>query len=118
MFLILSIGSAAAYREVWCRNRLLFDFDFFFDRLLRFEFRLVFLPEQGAGVDRSCCCLPEPLPVSAICIGGARVDRLLLLLLPEPVSAIGVGNSERPLVEDIDLAVDPVEIFAFRLAFS
>ena len=34
------------------------------------------------------------------------------------VTEAGVGDSERPLVEDIDWAVDPVEIFAFRLAFS
>ena len=40
------------------------------------------------------------------------------------VTEAGVGNSERPLVEDIDClfdintAVDPVEIFAFRLACS
>ena len=56
-----------------------------------FEFRSVFV--TGAGV--------------SFRVAGARAG----------VEAC-VGYSERPLVEDIDWAVDPVEIFAFQLAFS
>ena len=39
-------------------------------------------------------------------------------IVPVDVTGACVGDSEQPLVEDVNSAVDPVEIFAFRLLLT